>query len=81
MKTNCVLLITLPAICNALATDSMAQRSGRGRIRDRGVEENALKVGQEAPNFVLKSLDGESETDLSSFRNDKPVVLFFGSYT
>ncbi len=45
------------------------------------MDAKALKVGQEAPNFKLKSLDGESETELSSFQGKKPVVLIFGSYS
>jgi hypothetical protein len=39
------------------------------------------KVGEEAPDFTLKTLDGEGEVTLSSFRGKKPVVLIFGSYT
>jgi cytochrome oxidase Cu insertion factor (SCO1/SenC/PrrC family) len=41
----------------------------------------APKVGQEAPLFKLASLDGKKETDLKSFRGQRPVILFFGSYT
>ena len=40
-----------------------------------------LKVGAIAPEFKLKSLDGETETELTTLRNANPVVLFFGSYT
>ena len=43
--------------------------------------DKAPKVGQKAPDFTLKSLDGKSKTKLSNFRGKKPVVLFFGSYT
>jgi len=39
------------------------------------------KVGEAAPTFVLQSLDGKSKTDLAAFRGDRPVVLFFGSYS
>ena len=52
-------------------------RSGRGRMR----EDNGLKVGEVAPVFKLKSLDGKQETDLASFQGKRPVILFFGSYT
>ena len=54
------------------------QRGQRGRGGDNGT---ALIKGEVAPDFVLKSLDGEAETKLSDFRGKKPVVLFFGSYT
>lgn len=47
------------------------------RTRDDG----APKVGELAPNFKLKSLDGTSEAELASFRGQQPVVVFFGSYT
>ena len=51
---------------------------GRERmIRD----DNAPKVGDVAPVFTIRSLDGKSETDLGSFKGKKPVLLFFGSYT
>ena len=43
--------------------------------------EGTLKVGEAAPNFKLKSLDGKSEVELASFKGKKPVVLVFGSYT
>ncbi len=41
----------------------------------------ALKVGDVAPTFTLKSLDGKSETDLAEYKGKMPVVLIFGSYT
>ena len=53
-----------------------SERPGRWATDD-----GAPNVGEIAPTFILKSLDGESETDLESFRGQKPVVLFFGSYT
>jgi len=40
-----------------------------------------LKVGNEAPDFRLKTLDKTSEVALSNFRGKSPVVLIFGSYT
>lgn len=43
--------------------------------------DDAPKSGEVAPTFKLTSLDGKGETDLASFRGEKPVVLFFGSYT
>ena len=84
MKIPSILGLALFALLFADVTDALAQQRGRNRQRDRGRDggQNAgLQVGQEAPTFVLKSLDGESETDLASFRGQKPVVLFFGSYT
>jgi hypothetical protein len=40
-----------------------------------------LQVGDAAPDFTLKSPDGASQVQLSSYRGSKPVVLIFGSYT
>jgi len=47
-------------------------RSGRGK---------APRVGDAAPTFKLKMLDGKKQVDLKSFRGKRPVILFFGSYT
>jgi len=38
-------------------------------------------VGEEAPTFTLKSLDGKETFELEKARAKKPVILFFGSYT
>ncbi len=40
-----------------------------------------LKVGDQAPDFNLKTADRSAEVRLSSFRGQKPVVLVFGSHT
>ena len=54
---------------------------GRRGGGQRGGDDASLTVGEMAPDFTLKSLDGKSETKLASFKTKKPVVLFFGSYT
>ena len=57
-----------------------SQQKGRrpgGRFRP----VDKLKVGDTAPDFTLKSLNGKEQVTLSSFQDDKPVVLIFGSYT
>jgi hypothetical protein len=41
----------------------------------------ALKIGDPAPDFRLKTFEKSSWVQLSSFRGDRPVVLIFGSYT
>ena len=40
-----------------------------------------LNVGDEAPDFSLETFDKRSRVQLSDFREKKPVVLVFGSYT
>ena len=44
-------------------------------------EPSAPKAGEAAPLFTLKTLDRKSEVDLARFTGDRPVLLFFGSYT
>ena len=44
-------------------------------------ETHAPAVGDEAPDFELPLLSSTESVRLSSFRNRKPVVLIFGSYT
>jgi hypothetical protein len=39
------------------------------------------KIGQRAPDFTLATHDGRRTITLSKFRNKKPVVLIFGSFT
>ena len=41
----------------------------------------APKVGDVAPDFELKDVDGENTVRLSDFRGDTPVALIFGSFT
>lgn len=66
----------------AIAQKGEGKGGRRDKIRNRmSKDDNAPKVGDVAPTFKLKSLDGKSETDLASFKGKKPVVLFFGSYT
>lgn len=53
-------------------------RPGQGRS---GRQPDLLKVGEQAPDFTLKSPNGKKEVALSSFKGKKPVALVFGSYT
>ena len=39
------------------------------------------EVGALAPNFTLKTQDGKQAISLGQYRNKKPVVLIFGSFT
>jgi len=41
----------------------------------------APKVGDNAPDFSLQTLDQKSTIKLSQHKDDRPVVLIFGSFT
>jgi hypothetical protein len=43
--------------------------------------EGDYKVGDKAPDVVLKALDGVTDVRLLEARLGKPLVLIFGSYT
>jgi len=83
--TSCIGKVSLVALLmvGSLAFAQEGENHGRrDKIRERVSKDDAApKVGDLAPTFKLKSLDGKSETDIASFRGKKPVVLFFGSYT
>lgn len=44
-------------------------------------DSNAPKLGDLAPDFVLRDVNGENPVRLSEFRGVKPVALVFGSFT
>ena len=70
------------AILFTLSSGVMAQSGRPGQQRQRpGRAADRLSVGDDAPDFTLKSPDGETATTLSDFEGDKPVALIFGSYT
>ena len=75
--------LTLWFVITMTAAEISAQqkRVRPHQLRNRPERTEAPKIGENAPTFKLKSLDGKNETELASFRGEKPVVLFFGSYT
>ena len=66
------------AICVGCAStpNEDAQQDAQSRNRH-----SAPKITESAPMFKLASLDGKRKVDLAGYRGDKPVLLFFGSYT
>ena len=62
-------------------TQRPSARRGRGGPRGGGGGDGGLVTGQMAPEVKLKSVEGEDETSLQSLRAEKPVILFFGSYS
>ena len=58
------------------------QKKGGNKQRGRNAPDKpAPKAGEPAPLFKLKTLGGEKEVDLKSLLEQRPVLLFFGSYT
>lgn len=64
-------------LAQQLRNSSMKMRGSHRRQRNR----INLKSGQIAPDFRLNTSDGKKSFRLSSYKNKKPVVLIFGSYT
>jgi peroxiredoxin len=46
----------------------------RGRV-------SGPRIGQRAPDFVLRTHDGKQRIALTDYLGKKPVVLVFGSFT
>lgn len=70
----------------ALGLSGCATFLGKGAAADADRrtprEDKTPRAGDIAPTFALKMLDDDSKrVKLASFREQKPVVLFFGSYT
>jgi hypothetical protein len=42
---------------------------------------DTLKAGDEAPAFTLPLVSGKGKVELAAFKDKKPVVLIFASYT
>jgi hypothetical protein len=63
----------------AIAASFFTAFAGEGP-RERPAE-GALKVGDAAPDFTLKSPDGKVSVTLSTLKDQQPVVLVFTSYT
>jgi len=52
-----------------------------GMLRYDQRREGDYKVGDKAPDAVLKALDGVTDVRLLDARQGKPLILIFGSYT
>jgi thiol-disulfide isomerase/thioredoxin len=74
MQTASPLRILAAILATAWVLDS-AQAAQKWRHPE------TLRAGDSAPDFSLKSPDGEKTVRLSDYRGAKPVVLIFGSYT
>ena len=90
-RTASIALIVGGSVFLSHVSDAQFRRRPRTRpaVRqgprgaNRGIARPAERwnVGDKAPDFTLKTVDGKKSVTLSSFRGHKPVVLIFGSYT
>ena len=81
-KLQFVLIVLI--IASFAASDVASQQARKrpdGRRPGSKRKPDTLKVGDMAPDFTLKTLDGDQTVKLGSFRGKKPVALVFGSYT
>lgn len=67
--------VAMSADEKAVTPEPAPRRPGDLRTPDK------VGVGDPAPEFTLKSLDGKRSVALSDFRGKKPVLLIFGCYT
>lgn len=72
LTTIAILLAVIP-----LHSEDRPNRNRRGGNR----MADTVQVGDPAPDFTLKTMDGKREVTLSEFKGKSPVVLIFGSYT
>lgn len=79
-----VVVVTL-AVATLLSVAGCAKRSKKrmrfGKIPEKYKNDGAPKVGDVAPLFALKTLDGDQLVDLKQRVGKRPVALIFGSYT
>lgn len=74
-------LITLAGCTSKEEKMRAEMRQKMGEMPEKYKNDGAPEVGDTANLFKLKTIEGDRTVDLASFANDKPVVLFFGSYT
>ncbi len=60
--------------------DSLRYRREHRAWQER-FDAQAPKVGDIAPDFELRDVNGENPVRLSDFQGQKPQVLIFGSFT
>ena len=81
LKKILLALALLIAVAVAYAAYEIGPRNIIGMLRYDQRREGDYKVGDKAPDVVLKSLDGKSDLRLLDALRGKPLVLIFGSYT
>jgi peroxiredoxin len=60
---------------------NVVQLRREAKARQAQLDALAPKVGEMAPDFELRDVNGQNPVRLSAFRGQKPVALIFGSFT
>jgi peroxiredoxin len=60
---------------------NMFELRREAKARQEQLETLAPQVGDVAPDFELRDVNGENPVRLSDFQGRKPVALVFGSFT
>lgn len=81
LKRILLALALLILVALAWVVHEIGPRNIIGMLRYDQRREGDYKVGDKAPDVVLKSLDGASDVRLLDAMRGKPLVLVFGSYT
>lgn len=75
------LLVLLTAFPGCASSERKRMNRRMGEIPEKYKNDGAPQVGDVAYLFKLKTVEGDREVDLASFKGDRPVAIFFGSYT
>ncbi len=75
------MLVLLTALPGCAGSKKKRMRARMGEIPEKYKNDGAPQVGDVAYLFKLKTVEGDKEVDLASFKGDRPVAIFFGSYT
>ena len=71
--------LVLALVCSVSACAGQAEGGAGKGAAERWPDK--VKEGEAAPDFTLKSPDEKTSFTLSAFKDKKPVVLVFGSFT
>ena len=85
LATSLGLVAGLALLMSVEAQSRPAQKDKKGEVNTPPAKgervKDKIRVGDPAPDFTLANVQGDQSFTLSSFKEKKPVVLIFGSYT
>ena len=81
LGTTVAAVLVLAIVTTTASAQARPGRRPGGPTRRPPRAPDKLKVGDQAPDFTLKTVDGKRSITLSDYRGQQPVTLIFGSYT